>query len=62
MADLEFFRKEVRDFIAENLPDELRVGNRPDLPAEALGKWIGALGERGWNTPEWPAVPGVVVR
>ena len=32
MADLESFRKEVLDFIAENLPEELRVGNRPDLP------------------------------
>ena len=54
MADIENFRSVVRDFIAKNLPHELRVGNRPDLPEAALEKWREALAERGWFTPEWP--------
>ena len=58
MADLESFRREVRDFLADNLPDELRVGNRPDLPEEPLRKWTAALAERGWFTPEWPVEYG----
>ena len=58
MADLESFRREARDFLADNLPDELRVGNRPDLPEEPLRKWTAALAERGWFTPEWPVEYG----
>ena len=58
MADLESFRREVRDFLADNLPDELRVGNRPDLPEEPQREWTAALAERGWFTPEWPVEYG----
>ena len=57
-ADLESFRGEVREFLADNLPVELRVGNRPDLPEDLLRKWMGALVERGWFTPEWPTEYG----
>lgn len=58
MSDIENFRNEVRDFIANNLPDELRVGNRPDLPEEPLAVWRDALAARGWFTPEWPTEYG----
>ena len=58
MADLESFRNEVRDFLADSLPDELRVGNRPDLPEAPLREWRDALAERGWFTPEWPVEYG----
>ncbi len=58
MADLEAFQEEVRGFIAEYLPAELRVGNRDDLPKEPLGSWISALAERGWITPDWPTEYG----
>ena len=51
---IEEFKIEVRSFIEANLAPELRVGNRKDLPKKPLGKWIQALGERGWITPEWP--------
>lgn len=58
MTDLDSFRNHVQDFLAEHLPDELRVGYRPDLPEESLATWTAALGERGWFTPEWPAEYG----
>lgn len=51
---IEEFKIEVRSFIEANLAPELRVGNRKDLPKKQLGKWIQALGARGWITPEWP--------
>jgi alkylation response protein AidB-like acyl-CoA dehydrogenase len=58
MASIEEFKQEVRSWIEEILPAELRVGNRKDLPKESLGKWIKALAERGWITPEWPTEYG----
>ena len=58
MADLEAFRNQVRDFLANNLPDELRVGNRPDLPEALMQKWRDVLAGRGWFTPEWPVEYG----
>jgi acyl-CoA dehydrogenase len=58
MATIEEFKQEVRGFIEESLPAELRVGNRKDLPGKALGKWIKALADRGWITPQWPTEYG----
>ena len=58
MADLEAFKEEVRAIIAEHLPEELRVGNRPDLPKESLGRWISVMADHGWITPDWPTEYG----
>ena len=58
MTSIEEFKQEVRSWIDATLPAELRVGNRKDLPKESLGKWIQALAERGWITPEWPTEYG----
>lgn len=58
MADLEAFKEEVRTIIGEHLPEELRVGNRPDLPKESLGKWINVMADHGWITPDWPTEYG----
>ena len=58
MSDIDTFKEEVRAFIAEHLPEELRVGNRTDLPKEPVGKWINALADRGWVTPDWPTEYG----
>ena len=55
---IEDFKLEVRTWVAEILPPELRVGNRNDLPGELLGKWINALADRGWITPTWPTEYG----
>lgn len=58
MADLDAFRQEIREFLDANLPSELRVGFRPDLPEEQMKKWTAALGERGWYAPDWPVEYG----
>ena len=58
MSSIDDFRQEVRGWIEEKLPAELRVGNRSDLPGALLGQWINALAERGWITPEWPTEYG----
>jgi len=55
---IEEFRQEVHGWIEENLPAELRVGNRKDLPKESLRKWLQALAERGWIAPGWPTEYG----
>ncbi len=47
------FRLEVRSWMAENLPDELRGwSTRP--PREMIQPWHHKLFERGWIAPHWP--------
>ena len=58
MSDLEDFRKDVQRFLDEHLPEDMRVGNRHDLPEENLQKWYSALAGKGWLTPEWPVEYG----
>ena len=58
MADLDTFRSEVREFLDEHLPSELRVGFRTDLPEAPMQTWMAALADRGWFTPEWPVEYG----
>ncbi|MEL7444876.1 MAG: acyl-CoA dehydrogenase family protein [Pseudomonadota bacterium] len=56
------FREEVRDFLAENLPDRLRDGARktpgvfvePDIGME----WHRTLNDKGWVAPHWPKEDG----
>ena len=56
------FREEVREFLAEKLPERLRDGARqtpgvfvePDIGME----WHRALYERGWIAPHWPEEDG----
>ena len=55
---IEEFRHEVRGWIEDTLPAELRVGNRKDLPRESRRRWISALAERGWIVPDWPVEYG----
>lgn len=58
MADLESFKRDVQDFLAEYLPDVLRVGNSPDVPEDELKAWIDALARRRWLAPGWPTEYG----
>ena len=51
--NLEEFRQEIRTWIDENLPAELRVGTRKDLPKNLLSQWNKALISRGLVAPEW---------
>lgn len=57
-ASLEEFQHEVRNWIEETLPAELRVGNRKDLPGLILREWVKAVAGRGWITPQWPTEYG----
>ena len=57
-ASLEEFRNDVRSYLDEHLPAELRVGSRKDLNRDLFKKWLGALTARGWLTPEWPTEYG----
>ncbi len=51
------FRAEVRAWLEENLPPELRGMARRPTPEEAL-PWHRKLYERGWIAPGWPEEHG----
>ena len=64
-SETEAFREEVRVFIAQNFPDELKnKGNAlaavegPAGETDTQKKWREAMGSRGWGTPTWPAEYG----
>src|SRR6516164_6108125 len=49
------FRDEVRAFIAENYPPEMRVPNpETDLSKEQMLLWHRILHKKGWIAPLWP--------
>ncbi|WP_029050138.1 acyl-CoA dehydrogenase family protein [Cupriavidus sp. amp6] len=52
----EAFRAEVRAFIAERLPADMRARLRAGHPPrkEDTVKWQRILNERGWAAPHWP--------
>ena len=54
------FREEVRTFIAENLPQEIRDANQrgAHVSKELAVKWQKILHTRGWVAPNWPAEYG----
>jgi alkylation response protein AidB-like acyl-CoA dehydrogenase len=54
------FREEVRTFIAENLPQEIRDANQrgAHVSKELSVKWQKILHSRGWVAPNWPAEYG----
>ncbi|OBX19472.1 acyl-CoA dehydrogenase [Erythrobacter sp. QSSC1-22B] len=57
--DAEAFRLEVRQFIADTFPEELKnrsagAGLDPTAETPAQKIWREAVGARGWGTPTWP--------
>lgn len=49
------FRNEVRTFIDENYPEELKtITARDDMNREELLAWHKILGKKGWAAPAWP--------
>lgn len=49
------FRAEVRAFIDENYPEELKeFGSREDLTRDQFLAWHKVLGKKGWAAPAWP--------
>jgi alkylation response protein AidB-like acyl-CoA dehydrogenase len=60
-AEAEAFRDEVRRFIRENLPDDIRVSvqaERMDVPSEDQRRWQRILAGKGWGAPSWPREHG----
>ena len=50
------FRDEVRGWLSENLPTELRdkVVNYQELSKDDLLRWHKILAKKGWVAPDWP--------
>ncbi|MHC3128422.1 acyl-CoA dehydrogenase [Brevundimonas sp. GN22] len=69
MSDLEAFRAEVRSWLEENCPPEVRGpiesendmiwgGRKATFKTPAHKLWMERMGSRGWTAPEWPAEYG----
>ena len=54
------FRQEVREFVAANLPDDIRrkVLGFLRVEREDYVRWQRILAERGWGAPGWPVEHG----
>ncbi|MEO0549283.1 MAG: acyl-CoA dehydrogenase family protein [Pseudomonadota bacterium] len=53
------FRDEVRTFIEENYPNDMRPKpGQGDLTRDQYLAWHKVLGEKGWSTPAWPTEYG----
>ena len=69
MAELEAFRAEVRAWLADNCPKEMREpfaseddrcwgGRKWTFSSPAQKAWMEAMAAKGWTTPEWPTEYG----
>ena len=65
IASLTTFRQEVRAWLQENCPAELRQptareedscwgGRRASFASEAQRQWLACMAELGWTVPTWP--------
>lgn len=57
-AEVEQFRVELRDWLSENLTDELVAARRPagrdDVAIEMLRAWSATMADAGWAAVSWP--------
>ena len=55
-TDIEAFRKEVRDFLSGNLPEDVarRTRQRVHPAKDDLKEWNRILDDKGWAAPHWP--------
>ncbi|OBF67666.1 acyl-CoA dehydrogenase [Mycobacterium sp. 852002-51971_SCH5477799-a] len=57
-AEVEHFRSELRDWLEENLTDELVAARRPtgrdDAAFEMLRAWNATMADAGWAAVSWP--------
>lgn len=69
MEELNKFRAEVRAWLEENCPPQMRTpmageadicwgGRRFEYRCEAQRLWLERMGARGWTAPEWPCEYG----
>lgn len=53
------FRDEVRDFIANNYPQNIGTrGVQDEMSPEDMAAWHKILGKKGWSVPAWPTEYG----
>jgi alkylation response protein AidB-like acyl-CoA dehydrogenase len=61
-AEVEKFRTELRDWLSENLTDELVAARRPagrdDAKFEMLRVWNATMADAGWAAVSWPTEYG----
>jgi len=58
-ASLEAFREEVRTFLRDQVPGDLKGQQRcTRSPPEQIMRWQQLLTERGWGAPYWPKEHG----
>lgn len=59
-ADDRAFRDEVRAFVRENLPADIRARARQGFhtPKDDMRRWTEILHARGWSCPNWPREHG----
>lgn len=61
---LEAFRKDARDWLADNCPESMRQGNIHFEDAHEVYStddaklWLDRAAERGWTAPQWPTEYG----
>ena len=52
------FRDEVREFIANNYPQQLRGARRGEMTKDEILAWHRILYKKGWVAPHWPVEYG----
>ena len=60
-AEMQAFRREVRDFVRASLPEDIRrkvAQERMDLPRADQQRWHKILRAKGWACPGWPTADG----
>jgi len=59
-TQLETFRKEIRDFLREAVPPDIRAATRAHclVTREQAARWHRILHVRGWAAPGWPCEHG----
>lgn len=62
MVDLDTFRADVRRFIADSLPDDIRETAAAGrlCSNRQIRRWQRILADKGWVAPNWPAAYGGV--
>lgn len=56
LSEFQPFREEIRAFVAEKLPDDMKERTRQGFhpTKEDMRQWAAILHERGWSAPNWP--------
>jgi acyl-CoA dehydrogenase len=65
MTDLDSFRSEIRNWLENNCPPEMRQPIRSEadicwggrnwkFQSDAQRRWLEVMAERGWTVPDWP--------